>query len=98
MADWLLISIGVAAIVLIIALLVLLRKGWRVSEISLWPPTLKITPPKSNEPVTGADTFLAENKGKLGKVNLEGAAETTSFTARDESEIGDITVKRIRKR
>jgi len=98
--EWLLIGVGVVVLIFIVGLIMLLRSGWTVSEVTLWPPNAKITPPNRSPtaPTPNADTFLAKNKSKLGKINVEGAADTTNVTAQDESEIGDISIKRTRKR
>ena len=98
MADWLPFVLGVAGVAVIVGVFVLLRKGWRVSELSLWPPAIKITPPKTGELLTGADTFLAESESELGAINVKGAADTTNVTARNKSKIGDITIERTRKK
>jgi hypothetical protein len=98
MPTWAAITIVIAGAIALIAMLVLLRKGWRITEISLWPPALKITPPASNLPASGSDTFLAEDESKIGKISLKGATDTTNVTARKKSEIGDVTVERNRKK
>lgn len=97
MASWLPYVIAAVGVILVIGIIILLRKGWKVSEITFWPPAAKMTPPPEKPTPTDTDSFLAEDKSKLGKIDLQGAASTTNFTARNESEIVDISVKRTRK-
>ena len=97
MTSWLPFVIAAVGIILIIGIIVLLRKGWKVSEITFWPPAAKMTPPPEKPTPTDTDRFLADNKSKVGNINIDGAADTTDFTASNESEIGDISVKRNRK-
>jgi hypothetical protein len=98
MADWILYTtIGCAALIALLLAVLILRGKIELGDIEIgWPPkiTFKSKSGASSSPAGGADVIGAEGKSKIGKVNIEGAAPNFSASAKEESEIGDITVKR----
>lgn len=95
MTDWLIIGILVALVVFIVALLVLRRNGWSPSEITVWPPNVKLVPPKvKTADATIKDTLLVEAESEIGNYTNEKAAPTTDVKVTGKSKARDITVKR----
>ncbi len=96
MPDWMLYTIIGFAVLLLVLLIVLIVSGKLVfGGIEMgWPPKIKLVPKGGGSAVAGSkDEVTAKNKGKVGNVEIEGAAQNTSFKA-DGGEIGDVKVKR----
>ncbi|MDW8392413.1 MAG: hypothetical protein RMK84_20040 [Oscillochloridaceae bacterium] len=94
MEPWMLAAILAGALVIVGALVVLLRRGgWKVSEISVWPPNAKIQP-VDNKPVAPGDHLSVTEESKVGNVTIDGAAPNVTVEVRKQSEAGDIAIKR----
>lgn len=96
MADWLLYTtIGIAVVFVIFMSVLILRGKIVLGSVEIgWPPKITFVPKGGSGAGGTADVISAEGKGKIGNVNIEGAAPSFSATAKDEGQVGDISIKR----
>lgn len=97
MPTWLIASLIVAGVALLIVIVLLVMGKLKIVDIELgWPPKIKLAPSSASSSVSASerDAFLAERDGRIGNVQVDGAAPSTEAIARDRGQIGDISIKR----
>ncbi len=95
MPDWLTYTIiGFAVLFVMLMAVLIMKKKIVLGSIEIgWPPKITFVPQGGGSGGSGKDEISARNKGKIGDVDIVGAADNFSATA-DDGEIGGIKIKR----